>query len=281
MRILVTGATGRVGRRFVPRLLARAAGSDTVRLLVRDPARAEPLVRLGAEAMTGELREPADVRRALAGAEAVVNLAASFPAPGVPDEELWAVNHEAALALARAALDAGASRFVQAGTGLVYGAGRGRPAAGDGGPVPGTPAWDAYARSKRAAEEGLLALHRAYGLDVRIGRLTYVHGEGGPHPAAALHRAAGRPDRRRTASIRHADVPQGLLRLLYAPGIGGRAYDLADHAPATAVEPYRLSGAGIPAGPWDGVVSAVRVGGAPGPRPRYPWARAVGDAGVR
>ena len=51
MRILVTGATGQVGRRFVPRLRTRRPGgrrADGVRLLVRDAARAEPFTRLGA-----------------------------------------------------------------------------------------------------------------------------------------------------------------------------------------------------------------------------------------
>jgi uncharacterized protein YbjT (DUF2867 family) len=42
MRILVTGATGKVGSRFVPRMLAK--GHD-VRILVRDAAKATTLVQ--------------------------------------------------------------------------------------------------------------------------------------------------------------------------------------------------------------------------------------------
>ncbi len=114
MRILVTGATGQVGRRFVPRLLHRAGRADGVRLLVRDEARAEPFTRLGARAVTGELRDGGDVRKAVAGVDAVVNIAASFR--GVPDEESWAVNRDAALDLGRAALEAGVRRFVQVST---------------------------------------------------------------------------------------------------------------------------------------------------------------------
>jgi uncharacterized protein YbjT (DUF2867 family) len=48
--ILVTGATGKVGSRFVPRLLAK--GYD-VRILVSNAAKAVNLVALGAEVVTG------------------------------------------------------------------------------------------------------------------------------------------------------------------------------------------------------------------------------------
>lgn len=188
-------------------------GGDTVRLLVRDEARAEPLTRLGAQAVAGELRDGADVRKAVDGVDAVVNIAASFR--GVPDEEAWAVNRDAALDLGRAAVEAGVHRFVQVSTNLVYGAGRGRPAVEDdqplsGGRHPGA----AYPDSKWAAETGLLALD---GLDVRIGRLAFVYGEGDPHLAQVVRWAEGWAGHKRLQMVHHADVGQGLLRLLYAP----------------------------------------------------------------
>jgi nucleoside-diphosphate-sugar epimerase len=287
MRILVTGATGQVGRRFAPRLLRRTTGADTVRVLVRDAARAEPFTGLGAEAAVGDLRDPADLRKAVDGVDTVVNVAASFR--GVPDEEAWAVNRDAALDLGRAAVEAGVTRFVQVSTNLVYGAGRGRPAVEDDEAIPGSPIGDgAYPRSKRAAEEGLLALHRERGLDVRIGRLAFVYGEGDPHLAASLHWAAHWPGHQRLTIVHHADVAQGLLRLLYAPGIAGRAYNIADDAPMTAVELHWLNGAEVPedmadrdpADPWDGVVSTTRIRDELGFRPLYPSAWAARDAGV-
>jgi nucleoside-diphosphate-sugar epimerase len=124
MRTLVTGATGRVGSRFVPRLLEH---EGEVVVLVRDEARGEPLRRHGAEVVAGDLRDAASRRRAVDGVDAVVHLAASFR--GVPDEEAEAVNRTATVELARAAVDAGVGRFVLASTSLVYGAGRGRPPA--------------------------------------------------------------------------------------------------------------------------------------------------------
>jgi nucleoside-diphosphate-sugar epimerase len=286
MRILVTGATGQVGRRFVPRLLRRAGAAGTVRLLVRDEARAEPLTRLGAQAAPGELREEADVRKALSAVDAVVNIAAAFR--GVPEEEAWAVNRDAALALGRAAVDAGVSRFVQVSTTLVYGAGRGRPVTEDDGFLPGSSMWGAYPASKAEAEAGLLALGRDSGLDVRVGRLAFVYGEGDPHLAQSLRWAEGWAAHQRLSMVHHADVAQGLLRVLYAPGVAGRTYNIADDAPVTAAELLFLNGVPLPAGmadrplpdPWEGIASALRIRDDLGFRPLHPTVWSARDAGA-
>ncbi|NUR65202.1 MAG: NAD(P)H-binding protein, partial [Streptomyces sp.] len=176
MLTLVTGTTGQVGRRFVPRLLAQARGSERVRVLVRDAARGEPFADLGADVVVGDLRDTDTLGKAVAGVDAVVNVAASFR--GVSDEEARAVNHEAAIELGRAAQAAGVRRFVQVSTGLVYGTGRGRPLTEDDESRPGGAMWGAYPESKARAERELLALE---GLDVRVGRLPFVYGEGDPH----------------------------------------------------------------------------------------------------
>lgn len=63
-RILVTGATGRLGQLLVPRLLARGA---TVRALTRDAARAGGLRAQGAETAVGDFDDADALRRALQG----------------------------------------------------------------------------------------------------------------------------------------------------------------------------------------------------------------------
>lgn len=68
MRIAVFGGTGRVGGRFLE--YALAAG-HTVRALVRDPARLAPRDRL--EVLSGDVLQPEDVARTIAGCEAVVS----------------------------------------------------------------------------------------------------------------------------------------------------------------------------------------------------------------
>ncbi|WP_405772107.1 NAD(P)-dependent oxidoreductase [Actinacidiphila glaucinigra] len=286
MRTLVTGATGRVGSRFVPRLLQWRRPGEEVRVLVRDAERGGELARLGARIATGDLRDEQDVRRALAGADAVVHLAAAFR--DTSEEGTWSVNRDATLALARAAAAAGAARFVQASTNLVYGVGRGRPLVEDDASVPGGPMWGPYPASKAEAERGLLELHLELGLDVRIGRLAFVYGDGDPHLAQSLRWADGWAAHQRLQLVHHADVAQGLLRLLRAPGIGGRAYNIADDAPVSAVELHWVNGAEVPGGmaerasadPWDGVVSNLRIREELGFRPQYPSVWTARDGGA-
>src|SRR6266536_926200 len=124
MTILVTGATGRLGSRFVPRLVRDDA---PVRVLVRDLGRAEPLRKLGVEVALGDLRDADAVSRALEGIVAVVHLGAAFR--GVSEEEGAAITDTGTVALGRTAAAAGVRRFIFSSTNLVYG---GRPWAAGG-----------------------------------------------------------------------------------------------------------------------------------------------------
>ncbi len=280
MLTLVTGATGQVGRGFVPRLLAQARPGERVRVIVRDEARAAALAERGAEVVVGDLRDTDVLGKALTGADAVVNIAASFR--GVTDEEMRAVNRDAALELARAAVASGVRRFVQTSTILVYGAGRGRPHVEDDPTVPGGPMWMTYPESKLEAEQGLLALD---GLDVRIGRLGFVYGEGDPHLPGITRWTATQPATKRHHLVHVADTAQGLLRLLHAPGADGRVYNIADDAPVTALEIHQLLGEEPPADgpdpdPWYGIASTDRIRRELGYRPYFPTLWAARDAGA-
>ncbi|NEB75621.1 NAD(P)-dependent oxidoreductase [Streptomyces sp. SID14478] len=283
MLTLVTGATGQVGRRFVPRLLQDAQAGDEVRVLVRDAARGERFAALGAQVLVGDLRDAEVLGKATSGVDAVVNVAAAFR--GVPDEEAVAVNRDAAVELGRAAVASGVRRFVQVSTGLVYGAGRGRPLVEGDETVPGGALWGAYPQSKWEAEQALVALD---GLDdLRIGRLPFVYGEGDPHLAAALQWAPNWPAMQRLHMGHHVDVAQGLRRLLYAPGASG-VYNIADDAPVTTVEVFQVNGVPVPpevyekvdADPWHGVMSTGRIRRELGYRPVFPSVWAARDAGV-
>ncbi|MFE9429529.1 NAD-dependent epimerase/dehydratase family protein [Streptomyces sp. NPDC006640] len=284
MLTLVTGTTGEVGRRFVPRLLGQAPAGDRVRVLVRDEARATALAGLGAEIAVGDLRDADTLGKALAGVDAVVNIAAAFR--GVPDEEAWAVNRDAALELGRAAETSGVARFVQVSTNLVYGTGRGRPLTEDDASMPGGEMWGAYPASKAEAERGLLVLEG--GMDVRIGRLAFVYGEGDPHLAAVMRWAGNWAAGQRLQMVHHADVAQGLRRILYAPGAAGRIYNIADDAPVTAVDLHRINGVEVPpalyertdSDPWHGIVSTDRIRHELGFRPIHPTVWSARDAGA-
>ncbi len=117
-RVLVTGATGMVGRRLVPRLLE--AGYQ-VAALVRDPASASDLQAAGAELSVGDLASPESVVPALNEADIVVHTAAHVGDWG-PPEQYRAINVDALEKLVTAAQRIGRlQRWIQISSLGVYG----------------------------------------------------------------------------------------------------------------------------------------------------------------
>jgi nucleoside-diphosphate-sugar epimerase len=122
MNILVTGATGVVGRRLIP-LLTDAR--HTVTAAVRSPAGRDQVARLGATAIELDLFDASAVRRAVAHQDAVVNLATHIPPPSrifLP----WAwrendrIRRDASAVIADACISANVPRFVQESFAPVY-----------------------------------------------------------------------------------------------------------------------------------------------------------------
>jgi NADH dehydrogenase len=105
--VLVTGATGYVGRRLVPRLLA--AGLE-VRALARSPESAA--LPEGVEVVRGDLTDPGSLGPASEGMATVVNLAAVTADRKPPPGGYEAVHADGVAALARAAREAGVARVV-------------------------------------------------------------------------------------------------------------------------------------------------------------------------
>jgi UDP-glucose 4-epimerase len=114
MRVLVTGAAGNLGRVLLPALAD--AGHEPVALDTRP-------VEGPFEAVAADIRDADAVRRAAAGADAVVHGAALH---GVhlgkwPEADFWSINVTGSFNVYAAARDAGAKRFVLASTMGVYG----------------------------------------------------------------------------------------------------------------------------------------------------------------
>ncbi|KUO19110.1 NAD(P)H-binding protein [Streptomyces dysideae] len=86
--ILLTGATGTVGR-LVARRLREAAVPVPVRLLTRDPRRAADLTGPQLEVVGGDFGDPASLRRALAGVRSAL-LVTSDPLTPAHDEHFVA-----------------------------------------------------------------------------------------------------------------------------------------------------------------------------------------------
>lgn len=106
--ILLTGATGFIGRR----LAARLERAWTVRCLVRDAARARALLPAGVELVVGDMTDAASLKTAAAGAAAVVHLAARKS----DEADIVAVNVGGARSLVEACRAAGLSRVINIGS---------------------------------------------------------------------------------------------------------------------------------------------------------------------
>jgi uncharacterized protein YbjT (DUF2867 family) len=106
--VLVTGGTGFVGPHVVHALRAR---ETPVRTLVRDPARATRLAAWGVELAVGDVTDPASLRAACEGVDAVVHLVAIIR--GRP-EDFEHVMAQGTRNVVAAAQEAGVRRFVLA-----------------------------------------------------------------------------------------------------------------------------------------------------------------------
>ena len=107
--LLLTGATGAVGSRLLPMLLA---SGERVRCLVREPRRLGQH-RVSVQITLGDLAELADpylLRQALRGVDTVVHLAATIR--DQPPHRLEELNGLATVRLLRAAEDLGLKRFI-------------------------------------------------------------------------------------------------------------------------------------------------------------------------
>jgi dihydroflavonol-4-reductase len=165
MTTLVTGATGFVGSAVARALAARG---HALRLLVRPNSDRRNIAGLDAEIVTGDLTDPASLQRAASGCQYVFHVAADYRV-WVPDPDaMLRANVEGALAMVRAAADAGAERIVH--TSSVAALGQ----IGDGTPADeNIPAEEAdfvgvYKRSKFLAERAVLDLARSEALPVVV-----------------------------------------------------------------------------------------------------------------
>ena len=230
MRIFITGATGVVGRRVVPRLVA--AGHQ-VTAVARSAEKREALARAGATPIHVDLFDPAAVRRAAAGHDAVVNLATSIPPssrafrPGAWRENSL-LRGVASGHLVDAALAGGADRFVQESFAPIY------PDRGDEWIDERTPVDPPrYNRAVLDAERAA-ARFTASGRDGVVLRFAYFYGPDGGYTldtirlvrqgwAPALGDGGGF-----VSSVSHDDAAAAVLAALQLPA---GLYNVADDEP--------------------------------------------------
>jgi nucleoside-diphosphate-sugar epimerase len=179
--VALTGATGFIGQCLLRELPKRGY---RLRVLLRRPS-VVPMA--AASAVVGDLARPQNMAAALADVDAVIHSAGLAHAmSGLPEDDYRLLNTQATIGLARAALRAGARRFVF----LSSIRAQSGPTADhvlteELAPQP----TDAYGRSKLAAEQGLAELD----LDWVALRLVLVYGAGVKGNMAQLVKLARAP----------------------------------------------------------------------------------------
>ena len=175
--ILITGGAGFIGSALA---LERAAAGEPVRVLDdfstgrRDRVSGNPLI----EVCEGDIRDPAAVRKALAGVSRVAHLAAlaSVPRAELDPEAAARMNVEGTLVMLDESRRAGVAALAYASSCSVYGDAGERPIAE---PVPLKPR-SVYAVSKLAGERHVLLHHRTGGPPAIALRFFNVYGPGQP-----------------------------------------------------------------------------------------------------
>src|SRR3989442_2906785 len=121
-KVFLTGATGVIGRRVVPALVAAA---HQVTAVGRTAEKRAQLERQGARAVAVDLFDPAAARAAVRGHDVLVNLATHIP-PSSQAFFPWAWRasspgrREVAANLAAAALASGVGRLIQESFAPIY-----------------------------------------------------------------------------------------------------------------------------------------------------------------
>jgi UDP-glucose 4-epimerase len=261
--ILLTGVTGLVGARLLPRLVA--AGHDC-RILVRDPQAAPA----GVAAVVGNLFDTASLAAAVKDVTAVIHLAAVFRTPDT--DLIWRSNLDGTRQLLAAVqAHAPAARFILASTSNVYSPDQAHPGREDDVLQPTL----AYPASKVAAEQAL----RESNLTWSILRFPFVYGDGDGHlDALPGHALAGKwHPAMRMSTIHHRDIATA-MHLALAGQLDGHTVNITDEAPTSIYELAQLVGQPVPASaaplanPWyllsDGAL-ARRLGFSPTVRTVY------------
>jgi nucleoside-diphosphate-sugar epimerase len=229
--ILVTGATGFVGRALVARLLSEGRA---VRGAVRaSPTQLPPQVEPVA---VGDIGPETDWTRAVEGVDGVVHLAARVHMTGEDASTALplfrAINAAGSEALARAARVAGVRRFVLISTTTVYGdRSHGRPFDESSPAGPASP----YAQSKLEAEQLVAGALAGSPTELVILRPPLVYGPNAKGNFARLVRLVQRGVPLPLASVRNRrslvfvdNLVDAIVRVLDHPDAAGRTYVVSD-----------------------------------------------------
>jgi len=261
MRVFVAGATGALGSRVLPLLVQ--SGHD-VTGIARTPVKADEVRATGATPVTVDLFDPDQVTAAVAGHDAVINIATHIPDLSKSlRASAWAEDYrirtEGAHNLVHAALAGGASRYLQESVTFFY-ADAGSEWVDEDSPVD----LPTYAQASRAAEAQARRFTEAGVVGVVL-RFGLFYGAGSSHTASQLGLARrglspflGGPDGYQT--LLHLD--DAATAVVAALGVPSGVYNVTEDEPATRRRLAEVLGAALNRGPGRSVRGALRLGGA-------------------
>ena len=231
-RILVTGASGFVGRALVAEL---ASAGHSVRAAMRQPA--DVFARSVEVVAVSDLTRPVEWRTLLKGIETVVHLAGiAHAGPGIAEDTYDRVNRLATAELAGAARAIGIRHLVFISS-IRAQSGPSSPDVLRETDVPRPT--DAYGRSKLAAEDAL----RAANLPYTILRPVLIYGPGVKGNLARLVEMARSPwplplglCRNRRSMLARQNLIGAIHLALEQPSTRGETYIVADPMPLTLSE---------------------------------------------
>jgi dihydroflavonol-4-reductase len=164
-RVLVTGGTGFVGSAVTRALID---SGRRIRALVRAGSPRDNLAGLDVELIEGDLRDPASLDRAMAGAGALFHVAADYRLWAPDPEEILRNNLTGTRHVMDAALRHGVARIVYTSSVATLAPRADGAPADEGGPLDAARAIGAYKKSKVAAERLVQAMVAEQGLPAVI-----------------------------------------------------------------------------------------------------------------
>jgi dihydroflavonol-4-reductase len=173
MLAFVTGATGFVGS-HVARVLAEQ-GAD-LRLLVRSESNLQNIQELKADQVTGDLRDAASLKKAVAGCDVIFHVAADYRLWVRDPDEMYRSNVQGTQAILEAAREARVRRVVYTSSVATMGFTSNGYVADESSPVSLANMIGPYKRSKFMAEEIAMEAGRS-GMDVVVVNPTTPVGE--------------------------------------------------------------------------------------------------------